>query len=137
MADTFQIEVATPERLLVNERATEAQIPGAEGYLGVLPGHAALVSQLKSGVLSYKTKDRKITLAVHGGFVEIRDDHVRVLADSAEPVTEIDIKRAEEALRRAQARLVNPALGIDIARALSASMRAQARIDAARREVEK
>ena len=84
MADTFLLEVATPERLLVNERVSEAQIPAANGYLGILPGHAALLAELGAGELSYAVEGRRRALKIDGGWVEVADNHVRVLATTAE-----------------------------------------------------
>jgi F-type H+-transporting ATPase subunit epsilon len=84
MADTFLLEVATPERLLVNEQVREAQIPAANGYLGILPGHAALLAELGAGELSYAVEGRRRALKIDGGWVEVADDHVRVLANTAE-----------------------------------------------------
>jgi F-type H+-transporting ATPase subunit epsilon len=132
MAESLELEIATPERLLVRETVREAQIPAKEGYIGVLPGHAPLLSELGVGPLSYTAAGGRFTVAVHGGFLEISGNSVRVLADRAEAAREIDETRAMEALRRAEKRLVNPAVGIDLARALSAYKRAQARLDAAR-----
>ncbi len=83
MADTFLLEVATPERLLIREQVSEAQIPAANGYVGILPGHAALLSELGSGELSYKTDGRKRAITVEGGWLEVSNDHVRVLATTA------------------------------------------------------
>jgi F-type H+-transporting ATPase subunit epsilon len=123
--------VATPERQLVHEEVSEVQIPGSNGYMGILPGHAPLLSQLTTGTLSYVAGGRKRCLAVHGGFVEVLPEHVRVLADRAERAEEIDVERAKKALKRAQDRTENPALGVDPARALSAMARAQARLEAA------
>jgi F-type H+-transporting ATPase subunit epsilon len=133
MAETFELELATPERLLVRESVTEAQIPGKEGYLGVLPGHAPLLSELKPGYLSYTAGGRRFYLAVSGGFAEVMPDKVRVLAVNAERAEEIDVARAEAALKRAQERLAQPAAGLDVARALSASMRAMARLETAKK----
>ena len=84
MPDTFQLEVATPERLVVNEQVTTAQIPGQEGYMGILAGHAPLLSALRPGLLSYEGPSGSRELTVTGGFVEISDNHVRVLADGVE-----------------------------------------------------
>jgi F-type H+-transporting ATPase subunit epsilon len=136
MADTFDIEIATPERLLAREKAVRAQIPAKDGFIGVLPDHAALLSELGIGALTYTTpSDQLFSIAISGGFLEILDNVVRVLSDVAEKGQEIDVSRAEKALKRAQDAIVNPALGIDIASALIASRRAQARIDAARKAV--
>jgi F-type H+-transporting ATPase subunit epsilon len=84
MAETFLLEVGTPEKLLVREQATEAQVPAANGYVGILPGHAALLAELGSGALTYTTAGQRRSLTVSGGWLEVADDHVRVLADRAE-----------------------------------------------------
>jgi F-type H+-transporting ATPase subunit epsilon len=131
MADILQLEVATPERQLVREEVTEVQLPGKDGYLGILPGHAPLLSQLGIGYLSYLAAGRRKYLSVHCGFVEVLPDHVRVLADLAERAEEIDVERAKRAAQRAQEELVNPNLGIDPAVALAALKRAEARLEAA------
>ena len=134
MADTFEIEIATPERSIVRETAVRAQIPTKTGYIGILPDHAALVSELGIGTLSYVTAQQgKYVVAVHGGFVEVLDNQVRVLADVAEPGPEIDVQRAQRALERSEPEMVNPSEGADPAQALYAVMRAEARIEAARK----
>jgi F-type H+-transporting ATPase subunit epsilon len=84
MADTFLLEVATPERLFVNEQVTEAQIPAANGYVGILPGHAALLAELGSGELSYVSGGRRRSMQVEGGWLEVSNDHARVLATAAQ-----------------------------------------------------
>src|SRR5271165_962143 len=138
MADTFEIEIATPERLLGREKAVRAQIPAKDGYIGVLPDHASLLSELGIGAMTYTTpEDRHYSLAIRGGFLEIHENVVRVLSDIAEKGQEIDVARAEKALKRAQDEMVNPELGIDIAAALVAVRHAQARIDAARKTASK
>ena len=130
MPDSFELEVATPERLLVREQATEAQVPGKNGYMGILPGHAALLSQLGSGVLNYVAGGQRRYLAVAGGFLEVLPGHVRVLADVAERAEDIDAARARVALERAQEQIG----GYDPAVALAAMARAQSRIAAAERK---
>ena len=81
MADTLLLQVVSPERVLVEEQATEIQIPARDGFIGVLPGHAPLLSALMSGgVLTYRAEGREKVLAVYGGFVEVLPDRVRVLA---------------------------------------------------------
>jgi F-type H+-transporting ATPase subunit epsilon len=138
LADTFEIEIATPERLLAREQAIRAQIPAKEGYIGVLPDHASLLSELGIGAMTYTTPDdHRYSLAIRGGFLEIHDNVVRVLSDIAEKGHEIDVAEAEKDLRKAQEEMVNPALGIDIAAALIAARHAQARIDAARKAATK
>src|ERR1700691_48857 len=99
MADTLLLQLVSPERMLVEEQVTEAQIPALNGFIGVLPGHAPLVSELMAGgVLSYQTAGGEKVLAVFGGFVEVQPDRVRVLADAAEPKEEIDLKAAQDQL---------------------------------------
>jgi len=124
----FTLEVATPERLLIREDVTEAQIPACQGELGVRPEHAPLLAALGIGVLSYVSGGRRRTLLVSGGVVEVLPDRTRVLADVAENADEIDVKRAGEAMKRANARLGGPQLGVDVARALNALRRAQIRV---------
>ncbi len=85
MADTFEIEIATPERLLAREKAIRAQIPATDGYIGVLPDHAPLLSELGIGAMTYTTPDdHRFSLAIRGGFLEIYNNVVRVLTDIAE-----------------------------------------------------
>jgi F-type H+-transporting ATPase subunit epsilon len=131
MAELLDLEVATPERLLVKEQVSEVQIPGKNGYLGVLPGHAALLAELATGFMYYVAGDRRWYLAIHGGFVEINNDHVRILADVAQRAEEIDVARARAELEQAQRDVMNPALGVDPAQALIETRRAQAWLDAA------
>ena len=131
MADTLSLEVATPERELVREQVSDVQVPGKEGYMGILPGHAPLLGLLGIGTLTYVSDGRKRYLSIHGGFVEVLEDHVRVLADVAERAEEIDVQRARAALQRAQEEGLNPALGVDPGAALLAMARAQARLEAA------
>ena len=133
MAGNLHLELATPERLLLSEEVTEVVVPAASGYVGILPSHAPLVAQLGSGELSYTLPGggRKF-LAVHGGFLEVSNDHVRVLADAAENPGEIDLARAQAALKRAEERVAHLPPGVDIARAINAMRRAQARLAAAK-----
>ncbi len=84
MANTFELEVATADRVVVREQASEAQIPALDGYLGVLPGHAPLLSELGEGELTYSAAGRRGSVSISGGFLEILEDHVLVLADKAE-----------------------------------------------------
>jgi F-type H+-transporting ATPase subunit epsilon len=133
VADTFEIEIATPERLLVkDDEALRAQIPAKDGYIGVLPGHAPLLSELGIGTLTYATSQgARYSMAVHGGYLEILDNHVRVLANAAEAAGEIDVEKAEEDRKRAERQLFNPGEGSDPAQALAAVLSAQARVEAA------
>ena len=135
MPNTFRLEIATPERLLIQEEVTEAQIPARTGELGIRPEHAPLIAELGLGTLSYVIGGRRREVFVAGGIVEVLPDRTRVLANAAERPDEIDVKRAEESLRRANERILNPKPGIDIARALNAMKRAQARLNAAGKPV--
>lgn len=136
--DTFLLEIATPEKSLVKEQVSEAQVPGADGYLGILPQHAPLLSRLKPGLLTYKSgAGKENTIAVHGGFLEIKDNHVRCLVDQAERAEEIDMARAEAARSKALADLNSGGIDLDIGDALAAAMRAEARIEAARKSSSK
>jgi F-type H+-transporting ATPase subunit epsilon len=132
MAETFELELVTPERQLIKEQVEEAQIPGKEGYLGVLPGHAPLLTELGTGFMYYVIGGRRKYLSIHGGFAEVMPDRVRLLANGCERAEEIDVERARRALERAQQDMMNPSLGVDPAVALSAAARAQARLEAAR-----
>jgi F-type H+-transporting ATPase subunit epsilon len=134
MAELLALEVATPERQLVREDVSEVQIPGKKGYMGILPGHAPLLSELGTGFLSYSAGSGKRYLSVQGGFVEVLPDHVRILANTAVKAEEIDVERARAELKSAQEQLVNPAVGVDPAIALDTLAWAQARVDAAERK---
>lgn len=131
---TFLLEVATPEKLVVRNDATEAQIPGTEGMLGILPGHAPLISEIEAGELSYTMDGTRHVLAIAKGWVEVTGSKVRVLVDSCEAPDQIDRTRAEVALKRANERLLSPKQDLDLARALNAAKRAQARLAVARNE---
>ena len=134
MPDTFQLEIATPERLFVDEQVTEAELPGKEGYMGVLPGHAPLLSALGAGALSYESgSGGNQVLVVDGGFVEVFENHVRVLADSAEYAANIRIEDARRELEQANETLKNAHEPGESEAALRAMQRAQARIDASER----
>ena len=99
------LEIVTPDRSLVNEEVDEVQLPGAEGYFGVLPGHTPLLATLQVGELWYRVGQEKHYLAVAFGFVEVLPDRVTVLAQIAERAQEIDVARAEAAKRRAEERV--------------------------------
>ena|ERR1019366_7045597 len=134
MADTMLLQVVSPERMLVDEQVTEAQIPALDGYIGALPGHAPLLSLLKpGGVLSYKSGGKDQLVAIYGGFVQILPDRVRVLADSARPGVEIDLVAARERLKKAEELMarMQQAEAVDLAGVLAEAMQAQADVDAA------
>ena len=132
MADTFILEVVTPARRVVHEAVNEAQIPVLGGYIGVLPGHTPLLAMMGIGELTYHVGNRVIFCAAFGGFVEALADRVIVLADAAERAEEIDVRRAEAALGRAQKRLATPNdPKMDWKRAGEALARAQVRLEVA------
>jgi F-type H+-transporting ATPase subunit epsilon len=130
----IQLEVATPTRLLVSEEVDEVVVPGSEGYFGVWPGHAAFLTTLGVGELTYRQGREGRHLAVSGGFAEVRNDKVIVLADVAERPEDIDRERAERARQRAEQRLAGRAPGeINYARAAAALARALVRLQVAAR----
>ena len=129
MADgPIHLTIVTPERALVDEQVDELQIPGAEGYLGVLPGHAPLFTELKVGELSYRKGNRWSWLVGGLGFAEVLPDQVRVLAETAERAHEIDLERATRAKERAEERLSRGGEDVDYNRALIALGKATLRI---------
>lgn len=101
----LQLEVVTPERRVLSEGVDSVVIPGLGGELGILPGHTPLISQLKTGVLSYTQGGRTVQLLVSGGFLEVRDDHVSVLAEIAERPEEIDAAGARVAREQVEKKL--------------------------------
>ena len=127
--DSMQLVVVTPVRQLLSESVTEVQLPGADGYLGVLPGHAPLITELGIGELTYRTAGGQTgLLAVIRGFAEVLPDRVSVLAETAERAEEIDISRAKEALKRAQELIAKGGENVDSHRASAALQRALVRI---------
>jgi F-type H+-transporting ATPase subunit epsilon len=137
LPDSIQLIIVTPERQLLRESVVEVTLPGAEGQLGVLPGHAPLITELGIGELSFETKgsSESVPVAVISGFAEILGDRVTVLAETAERPEEIDISRAEEAKKRAEQRLAAAASdsNIDWGRAAVALQRSLIRIQVARK----
>lgn len=130
MADTIQLEIVTPERLVVNEAVDYIEIPGKTGYLGVLPGHAPLISELAAGELSYRTGNQTKRVAVAWGFAEVLQEKVTILAETAEKAEDIDTARAEAAKKKAEAE-IQKAGPEGNAEAQAALQRAQARLDVA------
>jgi len=129
VADRLTLEIATPTRLAVTESVDEVVIPGSQGYFGVLPGHAPFLTTVGIGELMYRVGRDERYLAVSGGFAEVRNDKVIVLADTAERPEEIDRARAERARERAERRLaVRTDEELDYTRALAALARAVVRL---------
>ncbi len=132
MADTFQLEIVTPERLVVRDTAEEAQIPGKAGYMGILPGHAPLISELAVGEITYTHGGATTRFAVAWGFVEVLPDKVTILAETCERAEDIDVSRAQAAYDRAAERMKEGG-EIDYDRALIALQRAEVRLEVAKK----
>jgi F-type H+-transporting ATPase subunit epsilon len=134
VAERLTLELATPSRLVVSTEVDEVIVPGSLGYFGVLPGHAPLLSTLGIGELTYRIEREEYHVAVVGGFAEVRNDKVVILADSAETPADIDRARAERARERAEARLAGRSQEeVDYARATAALTRALTRLQVAAR----
>lgn len=134
MTDTFQLEIVTPEKKVVNTTAAEAQIPGKNGYLGILPGHAPLITELAVGEITYRETSGpsgEQRLAVAWGFAEVLPDKVTILAETAERPSEIDVARAKESKDRAEQRLTSGDTNVDVERSLDALHRAEVRLEVA------
>jgi len=129
---SIELQIVTPDKLLVKEQVDEVEIPGTEGYFGVLPGHTPMLASLSVGEMWYRQGQEKTFLSLAYGFAEVLPDRVTILASLAERAEDIDIARAEEAKRRAEARLVQ-AKDIDYERARSALMKSLARLQVASR----
>ncbi|MGH9354625.1 MAG: F0F1 ATP synthase subunit epsilon [Terriglobia bacterium] len=128
----IDLQIVTPERRVVSETVTWVSLPGRDGRLGILPGHAPLISELAAGVISYVKGGKTQVLAAGGGFTEVLQGRVIVLAETAERADEVDIDRAERAKKEAEEALGNGNAGsADVANAQAARARAQARLDAA------
>ncbi|MBI2956428.1 MAG: F0F1 ATP synthase subunit epsilon [Acidobacteria bacterium] len=128
----LELQIVTPERLLVREEVHELQVPGRDGYMGILPGHAPLLSELQMGELSYRKGNHWSYLTVFWGFVEVLPHRVIVLAETGERGEEIDVERAQAARQRAEERLKR--IGdpeVDLARAQVALQRALIRLQVA------
>lgn len=130
---SIDLTIVTPERSVVREQVDELQIPGAEGYLGILPGHAPLFSELKVGEVGYRKGETWFFLSVAWGFVEVQPNQVRILAETAERAHEIDIDRANRAKERAEERISKGGDDIDYRRALVSLERALIRIQVSRK----
>jgi F-type H+-transporting ATPase subunit epsilon len=127
------LEIVTPDRALVSEQVDEVQLPGSEGYFGVLPGHTPLLATLQVGELWYRSGQEKHYLAVAFGFAEVLPDRVTVLAQIAERPEDIDVPRAEAAKKRAEERIAKPHIDVDFERARIAMMKSLVRLQVAAR----
>ncbi|HEY3971351.1 MAG TPA: F0F1 ATP synthase subunit epsilon [Candidatus Sulfotelmatobacter sp.] len=134
MADSLKLEIVTPEKKVVDAAVEEVQIPGKNGYLGVLPGHAPLITELAVGEIKYCENSKEFLLAVAWGFAEVLPDKVTILAETAERPTEIDVERARKSKERAEQRLASGNTEVDVERALDALHRAETRLDVAEKK---
>jgi F-type H+-transporting ATPase subunit epsilon len=130
---SITLEIVTPDRALVTAQVDEVELPGSEGYFGVLPGHAPLLATLQVGELWYRTGQEKHYLALAFGFVEVLPDRVTVLAQIAERAEDIDARRAEAAKVRAEERIAGPHTELDFERARIAMMKSLIRLQVASR----
>ena len=140
MADTIpplptkiQLQIVSVDRSLVNETVDEVEIPGFDGYFGVLPGHTPLLAVLSVGELWYRQGNEKHYLLIAYGFAEVQPDRVTILAQTAEKADEIDLARAESAKKRAEERLARPAVDMDAERARISLLKSLIRLQVATR----
>jgi F-type H+-transporting ATPase subunit epsilon len=134
MPDTFQLEIVTPEKMVIRDVAEEMQIPGKNGYLGILPGHAPLITELAVGEISYRNDGSTHYLALAWGFAEVLPDQVTILAETAERPDEIDMTRAQEAKQRAEQELRDGKTEADFTHAEDALKRAETRLQVGERK---
>ena len=129
--EKLHLQIITPDKQLVREEVDQVQIPGKSGYLGVLPGHAPLLTELMIGEISYTQGSQTQYFAVSWGFAEVLPHKVTILADTAERAEDIDVKRAQEAKSRAEESLRNPSADMDYDAILFAQRRAEVRLEVA------
>jgi F-type H+-transporting ATPase subunit epsilon len=130
---SIELQIVTPDRLILREQVDEVEIPGSEGYFGVLPGHTPLLAALAVGELWYRKGQEKTYLAIAFGFAEVLPDRVTILARLAERADEIDAERAEAARLRAEERLAQQQSEVDYERARTALLKSLARLEVASR----
>jgi F-type H+-transporting ATPase subunit epsilon len=129
----IHLQIVSADRSLVNEQVDEVEVPGQDGYFGVLPGHTPLLAVLGTGELWYRIGNDKSYLAIAFGFAEVQPDQMTVLAEVAERAEDIDVARAEAAKKRAEERMARPTIEMDFERARIALMKALIRIQVASR----
>ena len=134
MAESFQLEIVTPEKLVVRDTADEVQIPGRNGYIGVLPGHAPLITELGAGEITYRSSGQLHRFSMAWGFAEVLPDRVTILAETVERADEIDAHRAQESLAQASESLKSAQSEEEFDKSLGKIERAQARIEVARKK---
>jgi F-type H+-transporting ATPase subunit epsilon len=129
----LDLQIVTPDRLVVRERVDEVQIPGSEGYFGVLPGHTPLLASLAVGEMWYRKGAERTYVSLAYGFAEVLPDGVTILAQLAERADEIDAERADAALNRAEERLARPRSDVDYDRARIALAKSLSRLQVSSR----
>ena len=129
----LQVEIVTAEKTIFSGEAKLVQIPGIEGELGILPSHAPIITELDSGEVLIEKDQDVLSLILSGGFLEVLNNKVTILADAAERTTEIDIERAKEAIKRAEESVNSKGADIDIQKALSVLRTSKARLRVANR----
>src|SRR5947207_15651267 len=127
----LQLQIVSTDRSLVNEQVDEVEVPGADGFFGVLPGHTPLLALLGAGELWYRQGQEKHYLAIGFGFAEVQPERVTILAQIAEKADDIDVARAESAKKRAEQRLATPAMTMDFERARIAMLKSLIRLQVA------
>ena len=128
---SVRVDIVTAERLVFSEDADIVMVPGVDGELGILPHHAPIMTMIKPGEVLVRKGTEEYSLAVSGGFLEVKPDHITILADAAERADEIDIARAEAAKKRAEEHLTNRTAETDSANAEASLRRALARLKVA------
>jgi F-type H+-transporting ATPase subunit epsilon len=129
----LQLQIVSADRSLVNEQVDEVEIPGADGYFGVLPGHTPLLALLGAGELWYRQGQEKTYLAIAFGFAEVQPERVTILAMIAEKAEEIDTARAESSKKRAEERLARATVEMDAERARIALLKSLIRLQVSTR----
>jgi F-type H+-transporting ATPase subunit epsilon len=133
LPDHIQLQIVSADRSIVNDRVDEVEVPGADGYFGVLPGHTPLLAMMQVGTLWYRRGQDYQYLSIAFGFAEVLPDRVTILAQIAEKAEEIDVARAEAAKKRAEERLSSPVVDMDFERARIALLKSLVRLQVASR----
>ncbi|HWW85657.1 MAG TPA: F0F1 ATP synthase subunit epsilon [Vicinamibacterales bacterium] len=133
LPDHIQLQIVSADRSIVNDRVDEVEVPGADGYFGVLPGHTPLLAMMQVGTLWYRRGQDYQYLSIAFGFAEVLPDRVTILAQVAEKAEEIDVARAEAAKKRAEERLSSPVVDMDFERARIALLKSLVRLQVASR----
>ena len=130
----MRLEIVTAEKIIYSDEVSSVLAPGTAGQLGILPNHAPLLTSLKPGELRILKEDKEVNIAVSGGFLEVLQNVVTVLADTAERAEDIDVERAQDALKRAQDKVNSSDSDLDLERAIQSLKRSQARVYVSKRK---